>query len=141
MANKPKLSPKQVDEMMELFSDGYTATKIQVYVKEKYNIDITLQSIARYVRRIKQTRKEITDLVYKEAVSKSAVRDIDIIDKKIKQLDQISDELLKKKEYKFAKEFQEVLLKYVSKKIDMNDGKPEDDNDLLDNFLDKINNR
>lgn len=142
MAGKNKLSPDQLDEMISLFAKGYSANKIQEYVKNTYSIDISIQAICRHVKRIRKARQEATDLAFKEAIGKSAIKDIDIIDKKIKQLDQISDELLKKKDYKFAKEFQEVLLKYVSKKIDLNSGNQGDETeDLLNSLLDKINDK
>lgn len=142
MAGKNKLSPDQLDEMISLFAKGYSANKIQEYVKNTYSIDISIQAICRHVKRIREARQEATDLAFKEAIGKSAIKDIDIIDKKIKQLDQISDELLKKKDYKFAKEFQEVLLKYVSKKIDLNSGNQGDETeDLLNSLLDKINDK
>ena len=141
MARPKKLSPIQIEETLALYDQGYNATQIQAHLLQNHNVSIAIKNISRYIRALRDARQEATDLAFKNAIAKTAKRDVAILDKKIVQLDKLTDKLLEAGDYKFARDFQETLLKFVSRKIDLNGDSGElveETNNLLDSLMEKI---
>ena len=143
MARQSKLNEKQKEDVMNWFAEGNPAHQIIKLLKQKYNHVVSHATISKYLKNVKEQRQAATDMAYKQAVANSANRDIDIIDNKINQLNKIATDLLDNKDYKLGRDMSDILLKFISKKIDLNiTNEPEEKtNNLLNSLLDKIENK
>jgi hypothetical protein len=129
------------DYIMEQSASGKIAVEIKKLLKTNYDVDTSVQSINKLINKLAAERKDIAKAIYAEAVSKSANKDILIIDDMINKFYIETNKALNEKHPIIATRTADTLLKFQDRRlrlsgIDKEDAK--DDDSLLDSLLDKL---
>ena len=156
MTGKPleqRISQSLMSDIMQKHNDGWSYDRINEWLAKDYDIHYTYETLTQKIRNIKTLVKRTSLDSIKYAAGQNAIDYISIMNKNIKQLDEISDKLLMVNcdaaEYlpnlAAAKQLKETVLRYIDRQLTITGaaGKAatvEDNEAVLDEILDKLNN-
>lgn len=99
--------------------EGATLEQLQVWLRDEHQIEITVSSLSRRMKKVSQLDKAVAQAIYLQSAAQGADEIVSIMNRKIATLDQTAESLRAQGLFSEARMYDETLMKYMHKKIDL----------------------